>query len=43
MGFTTIVEINNDYFEVQFSEDAEEFVTIDRISGHGNSSFKRWR
>lgn len=35
--WTTLSEINNDYFEVQKSLDGKEFTTISTVTGSGNS------
>ncbi|WP_436517159.1 choice-of-anchor D domain-containing protein [Ekhidna sp. To15] len=36
LTWTTAVEINNDYFEIQHSIDGEEFSSIGHIAGNGN-------
>ncbi|MCB0819817.1 MAG: T9SS type A sorting domain-containing protein, partial [Bacteroidetes bacterium] len=38
LNWTTVSEINNDYFEVYRSVDAENFVPIGRVTGAGNSN-----
>ncbi|MEP1032824.1 choice-of-anchor D domain-containing protein [Ekhidna sp.] len=38
LEWTTAVEINNDYFEVQHSLDGIEFSTIDMVDGNGSSN-----
>lgn len=37
INWSTNVEINNDYFEIERSMNAEDWVTIDRVEGAGNS------
>lgn len=37
LGWTTISETNNDYFEIQHSVDGIHFVTIGTVKGSGNS------
>ncbi len=37
LSWTTITEFNNDYFEIQRSDDGREFEAIGKIFGHGNS------
>lgn len=38
LNWQTAAEINNDYFEVQYSSNGVDFVTLDFISGKGNSN-----
>ena len=38
LNWTTASEINNSHFEIQQSLDAENFITIDRVEGAGNSN-----
>jgi hypothetical protein len=41
LKWTTVSESNNDYFEVQRSIDAENFVPVGRVNGAGNSNHVR--
>lgn len=38
LHWQTAAEINNDYFEVQYSSNGVDFVTLDFITGNGNST-----
>ncbi len=38
LNWQTSSEINNDYFEVQYSEDGKTFQSIGKVDGSGNSS-----
>ncbi len=37
LNWTTASEINNDYFEIQRSENGVDFITLDLVKGKGNS------
>ncbi len=37
-NWTTAIEINNDYFEIERSEDAINFTPVSRVKGAGNST-----
>ena len=37
LKWTTASEINNDYFSIEMSRDAEDFQGVARIGGHGNT------
>jgi hypothetical protein len=39
--WSTASEINNDYFSVERSRDGENWITVGRIAGSGNSSFRK--
>jgi hypothetical protein len=41
LNWTTVSEINNDYFEVERSLDATNFTTVGRVDGAGNSNHVR--
>ncbi|MEQ8908787.1 MAG: glycine-rich protein [Vicingaceae bacterium] len=41
LSWTTLSEINNDYFLVERSRDGETFETVLRKQGHGNSTIER--
>ncbi|MGV3766445.1 MAG: T9SS type A sorting domain-containing protein [Chitinophagaceae bacterium] len=38
LKWTTEMELNHDYFEVEFSTDGRNFTAIDKIAGKGNAS-----
>jgi len=38
LEWTTLSEINNDYFEIQYSSDGTNFVSVGDVSGAGNSN-----
>jgi hypothetical protein len=40
LNWATAVEINNDFFSIERSEDGEQFYEIARVDGHGNSNQK---
>ncbi len=42
LTWSTAAEINNDYFNLQYSPDGNDFVTIDQIDGAGNSNSTRF-
>ncbi len=37
LEWTTLSELNNEYFEIEYSSDGEKFKTIGKIAGHGTT------